>query len=339
MLPWPGKAPSLRLLGRCLPGEAVPQSRSEQREQVLVQELNSLSRCSGSEPGQSRSESDCGARDRSALTVSPSFGFSVVACGLFISSGRGTHPDRVLDNNELIVVRKGTLRLEEEQDHYEVPPKHSLLLQAGRRHRGATPFPPDLSFYWIHFKPETNPGNPHTEAHGASIEVPKFKRVERFDCIAEIFHRYLDDQEARRLTPLYSAALLLQILAEIARVPIHEPGAHGSALVGRAEAYITEHLADRLSTTRVARALRTNPDYLNRAFREVHGMTMTEFIHRRRLSDACLLLRETTDSVAEIAAACGYTTMAHFRRMFARYRGVSPSAYRQLMARAYVNAR
>jgi len=274
-----------------------------------------------------------------SLGVPFQLGVSVVSCGLFVSSGQGTHPDRVLDNNELIVVRKGMLSIWEEDVRYDVPPEHALLLTAGRRHRGAAPFERDLSFYWIHFIVE--PGSEKEEPPRASdtIDIPKLTRVQRFDCVAELFHRYLDDQEARRLTPLYSTALLVQILSEVSRSPLAAPTTHWAALVGRAEAHITGHMPERLSTARIARALKTNPDYLNRAFREVHHMTLTEYLHRRRLTDACAMLRETTDTIAEIAAACGYPSIGHFRRMFARYRGVSPAAYRQLMARAYVNAR
>jgi AraC-like DNA-binding protein len=214
-----------------------------------------------------------------------------------------------------------------------------LLLTAGRRHRGAAPFGRDLSFYWIHFVVDRPPGRTRAAREDARIEIPKLTHVPRFDCVAELFHRYLDDQEARRLTPLYAATLLLQILCEVSRPPLQPAATHADVLVGRAEAYITGHLAGQLSTARIAGALKTNPDYLNRAFRTVHHMTITEYIHRRRLKDACGMLRDTTDTVAQIAAACGYPTVGHFRRMFLRYRGLSPAAYRQLMARAYVNAR
>ena len=273
------------------------------------------------------------------LGVDLRLGVGVVSCGLFVSSGQGTHPDRILDNNELIVVRKGMLSIWEEDVRYDVSPEHALLLTAGRRHRGAAPFERDLSFYWIHFTVEPGAEREHPSKARATIDIPKLTRVQRFDCVAELFHRYLDDQEAGRLTPVYSAALLVQILSEVSRSPLEAPTTHWAALVGRAEAHITGHMPERLSTALIARALKTNPDYLNRAFREVHHMTMTEYLHRRRLADACGMLRDTTDTIAEIAAACGYPSIGHFRRMFVRYRGVSPTAYRQLMARAYVNAR
>ncbi len=267
------------------------------------------------------------------ISVYPDLGIKVIACGLFISSGKGTHPDRVLNDNELIVVRKGTLSIWEEDVLFNVPPNHALLLHAGRRHRGATPFARDLSFYWIHFVSQ-----PPRRA-SLRLEIPQFCRVARPECISELFHRYLDDQEAKRLDALYAGLLLTQILCEVSRKPLDAVTARGAALSGRAEAYVTRHLADKLSTARIAQALRTNPDYLNRVFRKVHHITVTEYIQRRRLADAAGMLRDTTDTVAEVAGACGYCSLGHFRRLFQRFHGMSPGAYRRLMARAFVNAR
>jgi hypothetical protein len=71
--------------------------------------------------------------------------------GLFISRGQGTHPHRVIGSWELIFVREGVLMVEEEEKRFEVGAGESLLLWPGRRHRATGDYPPDLSFYWIHF--------------------------------------------------------------------------------------------------------------------------------------------------------------------------------------------
>jgi len=263
----------------------------------------------------------------------PTLGLKVGPCGLFISSGRGTHPDRVLNDYELIVVRKGTLSIWENDVRFDVPPGHALILYPRRRHRGATPFGRDLSFYWIHWvwKPLSEPAG--------VLSVPQLVRLQRPAYITELFHRFLDDEAAHRQAPYDASLRLLQILSEVARAPLDVSETSGTSLVGRAEAHIIRHMAEPLSTARIARALRINPDYLNRAFRKVHGMTITEYLHRRKLNDAALLLRESTDSIAEIASACGYGTPVHFRRMFQRFNGVTPRDYRKLHARAFVNAR
>lgn len=266
------------------------------------------------------------------LELAP-LGIQVKTCGLFISSGKGTHPDRVLDDFELIVVRRGTLSIWENDVRFDVGPGQALILYPGRRHRGAAPFAPDLSFYWIHWIFSAQSGSEN------SVSIAQLSTVQRPHYVAELFHRFLDDRESNRLEPYCASLILLQILLEIRREPRATEPTRGAALSGRAEAYIINHMAERLSAARIARALRVTPDHLNRVFRDVHDMTITEYMHRRKLQDAAMLLRDSPDSVAEVAATCGYPNPVHFRRLFQRYNGVSPSEYRRLHARAFVNAR
>jgi AraC-like DNA-binding protein len=47
-----------------------------------------------------------------------------------------------------------------------------------------------------------------------------------------------------------------------------------------------------------------------------------------RLAQACLLLKDTSDSVKVIAATVGYTHANHFGSAFRKAYGVSPARYR-----------
>jgi hypothetical protein len=79
------------------------------------------------------------------LELNPRLPVQTLNGGLFISRGQGTHPDRVIGSWELIFVREGVLRVEEEQKPFKVGAGESLLLWPGRRHRGTGEYPPDLS--------------------------------------------------------------------------------------------------------------------------------------------------------------------------------------------------
>ena len=123
------------------------------------------------------------------LELAP-LGIQVKTCGLFISSGKGTHPDRVLNDFELIVVRRGTLSICENDVRFEVGPGQALILYPGRRHCGAAPFAPDLSFYWIHWVFSAQAGSEN------SVSVAQLSTVQRPHYVAELFHRFLDDRES-----------------------------------------------------------------------------------------------------------------------------------------------
>ncbi|MDD3155595.1 MAG: helix-turn-helix transcriptional regulator, partial [Victivallaceae bacterium] len=71
-----------------------------------------------------------------------------------------------------------------------------------------------------------------------------------------------------------------------------------------------------------------NRDYLNRLFRRSTGMTLSEEICRCRLEHACNLLENSTQSVKEIADACGFLDQAYFHRRFLAAKAMTPRRYR-----------
>ena len=85
------------------------------------------------------------------LTIAQNLRVKALNGGLFISRGEGIHPRRVIESDELILVRRGTLHIREATTEFAVREGEALLLRAGRLHEGTRPFAPDLSFYWLHF--------------------------------------------------------------------------------------------------------------------------------------------------------------------------------------------
>ena len=76
--------------------------------------------------------------------------------GRFISRGRGKHPIRRIDSDELIYVLHGKLEIFEDKQIFAVNAGEWLILKRGRRHGGLSDFGKDLSFFWVHFIDENN---------------------------------------------------------------------------------------------------------------------------------------------------------------------------------------
>jgi AraC-like DNA-binding protein len=251
--------------------------------------------------------------------------------GLFISPGHGIHPDREIASHELIFVRSGRLGLEEEGQSFELETGEALVLWPGRRHRGTTAYPSDLSFYWVHFHP------PASRTHGRSLSIPQHVHAGRPERVMELFHRLLDSQETASPDPDEASLWLTLLLLELQRST--GPAKAAPALAGLAERYIAQNFRKGLHSGDVARAMACNPDYLARVYRAAHGCTVSEAIHRLQLQEARTLLRESPRNIEEIALACGFHEPRYFRRLFSERQGVSPLAYRKLHARAHVNTR
>ncbi len=102
----------------------------------------------------------------------------------------------------------------------------------------------------------------------------------------------------------------------------------GSLLAKQAVCYIREHSGQKFSLSEIARALFVNRNYLARVFRQETGVTLLQYHHFVRCEKAKKLLAETDLPVAEISAAVGYVSPAHFSHQFKKITGCAPSLWR-----------
>ncbi len=79
----------------------------------------------------------------------------------------------------------------------------------------------------------------------------------------------------------------------------------------------------------VASAVGYSPTYLSRVFSSHLGRSVSEHLLGLRMTAAKQSLRNTDQSIAEIAASLGYSDHSHFSRAFAHAAGVSPKDFRR----------
>ena len=250
--------------------------------------------------------------------------------GHFISRGKGMHPCRVIDSDELIFVVSGTLMMFEAERRCAVPPGGVLLLRAGRRHGGAGPYARDLSFFWIHFQADQD------DWRALSALIPG-QRVADPARMAEYCRFYLNVQQDETAPPDSARLLLALILGECLRTaPTGKAGL--PPLLTAAEHLIAKRYSEPdFSVAALAAELGCNADYLSRLFRRYRHMSCCEAIGEARIAAACRLLRETGLRIKEICYSTSYQDPAHFRRQFFRRRSLTPGMYRKHGTAEYRN--
>ena len=72
---------------------------------------------------------------------------------------------------------------------------------------------------------------------------------------------------------------------------------------------------------------------LNYYCRKLTSRTPGDYLNHLRLSMAKMQLRDTTESLTQIALSCGFQTSQYFSTVFRRTEGVSPSEYRASFAK------
>ncbi len=101
-----------------------------------------------------------------------------------------------------------------------------------------------------------------------------------------------------------------------------------SSYFGIAVAFIENHFKENITARDVAAECLINEDYLNQIFKKEIGITVTDYIRKKRLHYASVLLGSSDLSVSEIAFNSGFQSIQTFNRVYKDYYGTSPSKNR-----------
>jgi len=103
--------------------------------------------------------------------------------------------------------------------------------------------------------------------------------------------------------------------------------ARGNARVTAILSHIHAHLGEELSLRRIAAEFHVHPSYGSALFKNVAGVSFSEYVTRARIQRSVSLLRDTALTIGEVAEAVGYDYY-HFIKTFTRRTGSSPSQFR-----------
>lgn len=93
--------------------------------------------------------------------------------------------------------------------------------------------------------------------------------------------------------------------------------------------YIEADLCEEIDIEKAASIACITSDSFLRFFSYMTGMTLNEYIRRRRLTLAADDIRGGNDRIIDIAVKYGYDSADAFSRAFAKQHGITPSAYRK----------
>jgi AraC family transcriptional regulator len=99
--------------------------------------------------------------------------------------------------------------------------------------------------------------------------------------------------------------------------------------ITRVLAYICTHFDHVIHTDDLAALVRLSPFHFCRVFRATFGAPPHRYISLIRVECAKLLMRNTSVPLGQIAAECGMADQAHFNKLFRRFVGTSPGAWRR----------
>jgi AraC family transcriptional regulator len=96
--------------------------------------------------------------------------------------------------------------------------------------------------------------------------------------------------------------------------------------------FIDDHLDHPIVVEDLGRLVGLSSSHFAKAFKRSFGEPPHAFIMRKRIDRACDLLLSTEKTLSEVAVDCGLSDQSHLCRLFRRYAGLSPAAWRRNQA-------
>ncbi len=140
----------------------------------------------------------------------------------------------------------------------------------------------------------------------------------------------LDDERGIAEDSLRRAVEILQEMGETATAaPQPVRGGLAPWQIRKVTSHVEAHLDQPIRNEDLAALVRLNPSHFGRAFRNSFGEPPHEYVIRRRIERAQGLMLSTDASLSEIALNCGLADQSHLTRLFRRFAGESPRAWRR----------
>ncbi len=275
--------------------------------------------------------------DNSSILLNLSGPRIVTLCNHNFSKEGILHPDRIMDEYDLLFMQNGEWDIIEDEIEYHLSPGSVLLLEPGKHHYSTKKCSPMMRNVYIHFmydKEDIDSSkslkNKHVNRNVSYLTVPKFSQTADHKEIHHGFERVIDafwsaDSYQKEIRcSLYLESLLLQ-LSELSR-----------ASMGRTDVLISEiihrfHCEPEifLSPQELAKNYNVSVRTISGRFKEQTGMSLHQYQLQLKLDMAYDLLPISPGrSLHDIALSYGFYDEFQFSKLFKRKFGISPSERR-----------
>ncbi|WP_186577867.1 response regulator transcription factor [Aquibacillus kalidii] len=104
-------------------------------------------------------------------------------------------------------------------------------------------------------------------------------------------------------------------------------------LIERALQYIQNHYMYDLKASEVAYHINISPNYFSSLFNQYTKMHFNDYLNELRVEKSKQLLKETTETVTNIAESVGYTNYKYFIHVFKKRTKITPTDYRRMLVK------
>lgn len=240
---------------------------------------------------------------------------------------------------EIYLLLKGEVNYYIDQRCFRLVPGTLLFIQPGEYHRVELVNPDVYERYTINISNRCLDMHStiHTDLSACFFNRPQDEpNIARLDEtqtgeLLNLFHSLLSLKDSREYgQDILTVSYLLQLLVKInlrflssreEYIPDIMP-----PLVRNTMQYIDDHLLESISLQELSDNLYHNSTYISRRFKTITGLSIQQYIIRKKIYLAQRYLLEGK-SVTESCSLSGFNDYSHFSKIFKKLAGVSPKKY------------
>jgi AraC family transcriptional regulator len=164
--------------------------------------------------------------------------------------------------------------------------------------------------------------------------MPQFQvRDQQLEAIVQMILREYDQEQ--RMGQLYldslTNILAINLLRHYTITKPHIPSYQGGLPprhLRRIFDYIDTHLDEEIKLANLAQLLDMSQFHFSRLFKQSTGNSPYQYLMQQRIERAKYLLKQTDQSIMNIALNCGFNSHSHLTKKFRQMTGITPKEYR-----------
>ena len=274
-------------------------------------------------------------------------------CGNLLRNENFIHHKRNFDMNVFILMKEGTLYINQNGNNYVLGPNQYILLKANEEHYGYRVSPEKISYLWVHFLPPANQEiitdqtvlnrtitSALQNSDNSLCVIPEMNTLSSSQRALILFNQLLDFSRDEtlysKLTLDYALSLLMM---EISRefITSHDTvGRKTFSNIKLIKEWIRSNYYIPLSIQDIATEFGYNPDYLSALFKKTTGSTLVNYINKTKIEMSKSVLSNYDLTIKEAAYSCGFTDEKYYMKIFKKFEGMTPTQYRNTFMQKYI---
>ncbi|AZO38293.1 helix-turn-helix domain-containing protein [Mesorhizobium sp. M2A.F.Ca.ET.037.01.1.1] len=166
-------------------------------------------------------------------------------------------------------------------------------------------------------------------ANGVALSDPTISNLG--ECLVPAFER--PDTMARLFADQLATALMTHLTAFYSEQPAALRPVRGGLArrhERRAKEMLLANMDGQVGLEELARVCGLSRSHFARAFKATVGLSPFQWLVAQRVEQAKSMLLNSDLPVGEIGHACGFSDQSHFTRIFVKYTGIAPAAWRRV---------